>query len=89
MIVNNNKRNIGMEHGNEKFRSEVVDRPYTNESAIAALRNPAKLDIPFSINNIIGFPDETYELAMDTVEINKQIDSFSLSCARPIFTVSG
>ena len=72
---------FGMEHGNEEFRREVVDRSYTNESAIAALKNPAKLDIPFTINNIIGFPDETYELAMDTVEINRQIDSFSLSCA--------
>ena len=72
---------FGMEHGNEKFRREVVDRNYTNESAISALKNPVKLDIPFSINNIIGFPDETYELAMDTIEINRQIDSFSLSCA--------
>ena len=72
---------FGMEHGNEKFRREVVDRSYTNESAIAALKNPVKLDIPFTINNIIGFPGETYDLAMDTVEINRQIDSFSLSCA--------
>ena len=72
---------FGMEHGNEKFRREVVDRAYTNESAISALRNPVKLGIPFTINNIIGFPDETYELAMDTVEINRQIESFSLSCA--------
>jgi len=72
---------FGMEHGNEKFRRDVVDRPYTNESAIAALRNPVKLDIPITINNIIGFPDETYELAMDTIEINRHIDSFNLSCA--------
>ena len=72
---------FGMEHGNEKFRREVVDRNYTNESAIAALKNTGKLDIPITINNIIGFPDETYELAMDTVEINRKINSFSLSCA--------
>ena len=72
---------FGMEHGNEKFRREVIDRPYTNESAIAALKKPVKLGIPFTINNIIGFPDETYELAMDTVEINRQIESFSLSCS--------
>lgn len=72
---------FGMEHGNEKFRREVVDRDYTNEDAIAALKNPGKLDIPFTINNIIGFPDETRELAMDTVEINRQIDSFNLSCS--------
>ena len=41
---------FGIEHGNEKFRREVVDRNYTNESAISALKNPVKLDIPFSIN---------------------------------------
>ena len=59
----------------------MVDRDYTNEDSIAAFRNPTKLDIPFTINNIIGFPDETYELAMDTIEINRHIDSFNLSCA--------
>ena len=80
-VVGLHHMSFGMEHGNEKFRREVVDRNYTNESAISALKNPVKLDIPFSINNIIGFPDETYELAMDTIEINRQIDSFSLSCA--------
>jgi anaerobic magnesium-protoporphyrin IX monomethyl ester cyclase len=72
---------FGMEHGNEKFRREVVGRDYTNEDAIAALKNPAKLDIPFTINNIIGFPDETRELAMDTVEVNRHINSFNLSCS--------
>lgn len=72
---------FGMEHGNENFRREVVDRDYTNEDAIAALKNPVKLDIPFTINNIIGFPDETHKLAMDTVEINRHIDSFNLSCS--------
>ena len=72
---------FGMEHGNQKFRREVVDRDYTNEDAIAALKNPVKFDIPFTINNIIGFPDETPELAMDTVEINRHINSFNLSCS--------
>ena len=72
---------FGMEHGNEKFRREVVGRDYTNEDAIAALKNPAKLDIPFTINNIIGFPDETRELAMDTVEVDRKIKSFNLSCS--------
>ena len=72
---------FGMEHGNEKFRREVVDRDYTNEDAIATLKNPAKLSIPFTINNMIGFPDETHELAMDTVEINRRINSFNLSCS--------
>ena len=72
---------FGLEHGNESFRAEVVDRKYSNQDAIDALKNPVKLDIPFTINNIIGFPDETYDLAMDTVELNRKIDSFNLSCS--------
>ena len=72
---------FGMEHGNEKFRRDVVGRDYTNKDAIEALKNPKKLDIPFTLGNIIGFPDETHELAMDTVEINRQINPFNLSCA--------
>jgi radical SAM superfamily enzyme YgiQ (UPF0313 family) len=72
---------FGMEHGNEEFRSKVIDRKYKNKDAIQALKNPVKLDIPITINNIIGFPDETPSLAMDTVEINRNIESFNLSCS--------
>ena len=31
--------------------------------------------IPYSVNNIMGFPHETYELAFDTVELNRQVDA--------------
>ena len=72
---------FGMEHGNEEYRAKVIDRPYKNKDAIQALKNPVKLDIPITINNIIGFPDETPSLAMDTVEINRKIESFNLSCS--------
>lgn len=70
---------FGMEHGDEKFRAEVIDRAYTNESAVEAMKVPTNLGIPFTVNNIIGFPDETYELAMKTVEINRLIESHNLS----------
>ncbi len=66
---------VGLEHGNEKFRREVVNRPYSNKLAIERLRIPARYGVTFSVNNIIGFPDETPELAMDTVELNRQIDA--------------
>ncbi len=72
---------FGMEHGNEKFRGDVIDRKYTNDDAVDALKNTNKFDIPVTINNIIGFPDETRELAMDTVKINRRIDSYNLSCS--------
>ena len=64
---------FGMEHGNEEFRARTVSRKYSNESAIKALKIPKHYDVPFSVNNIIGFPGETRELAFDTVEINRNI----------------
>jgi len=72
---------FGLEHGNEEFRRNVLKRNYKNKDAIDALKNPTKLNIPFTINNIIGFPNETRDLAMDTVEVNRQIKSFNLSCS--------
>ena len=44
---------FGFEHGNEEFRAQVIDRPYSNKDAIQALKNPVKLDIPITINNLI------------------------------------
>ncbi len=72
---------FGLEHGNEEFRKRIIGRNYSNKVAIDALKNPAKLDITFTINNIIGFPDETRKLAFDTIEVNRKIDSFNLSCS--------
>ena len=72
---------FGMEHGNEKFRAEVVKREYSNEDAIEKMKIVEKLGITYSVNNIIGFPDETRELAFDTIEINRHFNSDSLSCS--------
>ena len=32
-------------------------------------------DVKYSVNNIVGFPNETRELAMDTIRINRQINA--------------
>ena len=32
-----------------------------------------KVGIPFSLNNILGFPDETRKLVFDTIELNRKI----------------
>ena len=66
---------FGIEHGNEKFRREILDRRWSNKDIIEKLKIPKKYDINFSCNNITGFPKETKKLAMDTVELNRQIDS--------------
>tara|TARA_Y100000590_G_scaffold115951_1_gene132317 strand:+ start:7417 stop:9060 length:1644 start_codon:yes stop_codon:yes gene_type:complete len=72
---------FGLEHGNEKFRAEVVKREYTNSSAIRKIKIVENLGITFSVNNIIGFPDETRELAFDTIELNRQFNSDNTSCS--------
>ncbi len=72
---------FGLEHGNEKFRAEVVKREYSNEDAIKKIKIVEKLGVTFSVNNIIGFPDETRELAFDTIELNRQFNSDNTSCS--------
>jgi anaerobic magnesium-protoporphyrin IX monomethyl ester cyclase len=72
---------FGMEHGNEKFRETTVLRKYTNASAIEALKIPTKYEVPYSVNNIIGFPGETRELVFDTIELNRQFEAAQMSCS--------
>lgn len=75
---------IGVEHGNEEFRRKVIRRNLTNESIVKAIKTIAKCNLPtgISINNIVGFPDETPELAMDTIELNRRIadDVDTMNC---------
>ncbi len=64
---------FGLEHGNEQFRAQMLDRKWKNEDIIESLKIPGQYGVQFSVNNITGFPEETRELAMDTVELNRQI----------------
>lgn len=66
---------FGIEHGNEDFRAKLLDRRWKNADIIEALKIPREYGVQFSVNNITGFPNETRELAMDTVELNRHIDA--------------
>jgi len=66
---------FGIEHGNEEFRKKILDRRWKNKDIIDKLKIPKKYNIPFSANNITGFPTETKKLAFDTIELNRQIDA--------------
>jgi anaerobic magnesium-protoporphyrin IX monomethyl ester cyclase len=66
---------FGLEHGNERFRKKLLKREWKNEAILEALKIPGRYGVPFSVNNITGFPTETRELAMDTVELNRHIES--------------
>ena len=66
---------FGIEHGNEGFRKRLLKREWKNKEIIEVLKIPHRYGVQFSLNNITGFPTETRELAMDTVELNRNIDS--------------
>jgi anaerobic magnesium-protoporphyrin IX monomethyl ester cyclase len=70
---------IGIEHGNEEFRRMVLRRKMTNESIVRNLKILNEEGIPFSVNNIMGFPYETRELTFDTIELNRQIQADSIN----------
>ncbi len=70
---------FGIEHGNEEFRSRVLNRNYTNARMLEAFRIVEKEGIAYTVNNIIGFPDETRELIFDTIEVNRQINPATMN----------
>lgn len=66
---------FGVEHGNPEFRDKTLSRKIENDTIVSNLNILYDLGIPFSVNNIMGFPLETRELAFDTIELNRSIKS--------------
>ena len=84
--VNCDRVSYGVECGNEEFRRKVIQRNPTNEEIIRQFDIIAQGQIAFSVNNIIGFPDETREMIFETIELNRQIrnyDSLTVSIFTP------
>jgi radical SAM superfamily enzyme YgiQ (UPF0313 family) len=69
--------NVGIEHGNDEFRRRILRRSWKNEDIIEAMKIPLRHGVQFTTNNICGFPTETRELAMETIELNRHIESNS------------
>jgi radical SAM superfamily enzyme YgiQ (UPF0313 family) len=71
---------IGIEHGNEEFRAKVLRKSFTNRQVLDAFRILARHRIPVTVNNMLGFPDETRELVFDTIRLNRAITADSINC---------
>ncbi|MBF0384753.1 MAG: B12-binding domain-containing radical SAM protein [Candidatus Omnitrophica bacterium] len=67
------KINIAVEHGNEKIRREMLRRDMTNAEILEGGRLLRKYKIRFHISNIVGFPGETMEQALETLKLNQQL----------------
>ena len=75
-----NSMNFGIEHGNEEFRKKVLKRYGSNQQIVEGIKLVEKYQIPYTVNNIIGLPDETRELVFDTVELNRQLNPRTINC---------
>lgn len=71
---------FGIEHGNEAFRAKMLNRRCTNKAIVRALKITEKYGIPYTVNNIIGFPEETRKLIFDTININREINPRTMNC---------
>jgi len=77
--INCHRVNIGVEHGNEKFRAEVIKRKCSNDTIVRAFEIMHNAGISTALNNIIGYPDETRELIFDTIELSRKIKSSGIN----------
>jgi len=64
---------IGVEHGNEEFRKNVLNRFISNDVIIKAFEIAKKSGIRICANSIVGFPTETRDLFFETVELNRKL----------------
>jgi len=68
---------IGIEHGNEDFRYNVLNRKVANKIFIERIGLLENTEIMVSVNNMMGFPDETRELAFDTIKLNREFNVYA------------
>lgn len=71
---------FGIEHGNEEFRARMLNRTGSNKQMLKGFEIVEKYKIDYTVNNIIGFPDETRELIFDTINFNRQINPSTINC---------
>jgi len=77
--MNCDRISIGIEHGNEEFRKKILKKGFTNKQVIDAFKVLEKSRISVTVNNIVGFPDETREFAFDTIKLNRCIRADSIN----------
>ncbi|MCJ8347659.1 radical SAM protein, partial [bacterium] len=77
---------FGIECGNEQFRMKVLKRNISNKRLLKHFEDISVAGIAFSLNLIIGFPGETRDLVMDTIDLTRSImgyDTLTVSIFTP------
>jgi len=64
---------IGLENGNEEFRSKYLNRTMKNDHVVNVSHMLKNAGIIVNAYNIIGLPHETLELSLETVKLNARM----------------
>jgi len=67
---------FGVECGNPDFRQKVLLRKPSNQEIIDSFKTIHNSGIAFSVNLIIGFPGETRDLVMETIDLVREIKGY-------------
>ncbi len=62
----------GLETGNP-YILKVIKKAITLEKAMETFKLTKRIGLKFAVNFIIGHPEETYEMAMDSVKFSKKV----------------
>lgn len=66
---------FGLECGNEQFRTNILNKKFSNNDVIEAINLTNYFNIGVSMLCIVGFPDETEKLIWETINLCKTIKS--------------
>jgi anaerobic magnesium-protoporphyrin IX monomethyl ester cyclase len=72
---------MGLESGNEQLRKKLLNRHYSNKLVYEKSKLIKDADILLSTFNIVGWPYETKEEMLETLEINREIGADTGVCA--------
>lgn len=73
--------NIGVQHGNEQFRREVLKRRMPNQELLNRFAMAAASGAYISADFIMGFPLETPALARDTIAFSRELRASVKNCS--------
>jgi radical SAM superfamily enzyme YgiQ (UPF0313 family) len=80
---------FGVESGNDYIRNVVMDREMPRETIVRAFKLADKYGVETISLNVIGAPDETKEMLMDTVKLNREINPTASSAANIFYPYKG
>jgi anaerobic magnesium-protoporphyrin IX monomethyl ester cyclase len=67
--------NVGLEHGSESIRNEMLGKKITNKQVLKAFELLGKYNLHTNINILVGVPGDTRETIFETIEICKKAAS--------------